>query len=98
MQHRHIYSSDRFSSAAIDDIIGRGSLDDWRKLDFDVRSDGLLIDKILKVHRVSVDHDHTLGDLKPRFDDVLAQLESVAGWKTARVRVSTRWSPWHGSW
>lgn len=37
-------------------------------------------------HRVSVDHDHTLGDLKPRFDDVLAQLESVAGWKTARVR------------
>lgn len=46
----------------------------------------------------SVDHDHTLGDLKPRFDDVLAQLESVAGWKTARVRVSTRWSPWHGSW
>lgn len=49
-------------------------------------------------HRVSVDHDHTLGDLKTRFDDVLAQLESVAGWKTARVRVSTRWSPWHWSW
>lgn len=37
-------------------------------------------------HRVSVDHDHTLGDLKTRFDEVLAQLESVAGWKTARVR------------
>lgn len=49
MQHRHIYSSDRFSSAVIDDIIGRGGLDDWRKLDFAVRSDGLLIDKILKV-------------------------------------------------
>ena len=37
-------------------------------------------------HRVSVDHDHTLGDLRARFDDVLAALESVAGWKTARVR------------
>jgi len=37
-------------------------------------------------HRVSVDHDHTLDDLHRRFDEVLAQLESVAGWKTARVR------------
>jgi len=37
-------------------------------------------------HRVSVDHDHTLVDLRSRFDEVLAQLESVAGWKTARVR------------
>ena len=37
-------------------------------------------------HRVSMDHDHTLGDLRSRFDDVLAALESVAGWKTARVR------------
>lgn len=37
-------------------------------------------------HRVSVDHDHTLTDLKVRFDEVLAQLESVSGWKTARVR------------
>ena len=37
-------------------------------------------------HRVSMDHDHTLGDLRSRFDDVLAKLESVAGWKTARVK------------
>ena len=37
-------------------------------------------------HRVSFDHDHTLGDLKSRFDDVLASLEAVAGWKTARLR------------
>lgn len=37
-------------------------------------------------HRVSLDHDHTLTDLKARFDDVLATLESVAGWKTARVK------------
>ena len=37
-------------------------------------------------HRVSMVHDHTLTDLRSRFDDVLAKLESVAGWKTARVR------------
>jgi hypothetical protein len=27
-----------------------------------------------------------IGDLRQRFDDILAQLESVAGWKTARVK------------
>ncbi len=37
-------------------------------------------------HRLSVDADHILTDLRQRFDDVLAELESVAGWKTARVR------------
>lgn len=37
-------------------------------------------------HRFSRDADHVLTDLRTRFDDVLAQLESVAGWKTARVK------------
>ena len=37
-------------------------------------------------HRASLDHNHTLGDLRLRFDEVLATLESVAGWKTARVK------------
>jgi Nucleotidyl transferase AbiEii toxin, Type IV TA system len=37
-------------------------------------------------HRFSRDADHVLTDLRSRFDDVLAQLESVAGWKTARVQ------------
>ena len=37
-------------------------------------------------HRLSTDADHVLTNLNTRFDDVLAQLESVAGWKTARVR------------
>jgi hypothetical protein len=37
-------------------------------------------------HRVSSDADHVLTDLRTRFNEVLAQLESVAGWKTARVR------------
>ena len=37
-------------------------------------------------HRFSRDADHVLTDLKPRFDQILAQIESVAGWKTARVQ------------
>ncbi len=37
-------------------------------------------------HRFSRDADHVLIDLKERFDDILTDLESVAGWKTARVR------------
>ncbi len=36
-------------------------------------------------HRRSRDADHVVGDLRTRFDDLLAQLESVAGWRTARV-------------
>ena len=36
-------------------------------------------------HRLSTDADHVLTDLRQRFDRVLAELESVAGWKTARV-------------
>jgi len=36
-------------------------------------------------HRMSTDADHILTDLRSRFDDVLAELESVAGWKTARI-------------
>jgi len=37
-------------------------------------------------HRQSHDADHVLSDLTTRFDDILAQLESVAGWKTAPVQ------------
>lgn len=36
-------------------------------------------------HRISLDADHVLADLRKRFDAVLKQLESVAGWTTARV-------------
>lgn len=36
-------------------------------------------------HRVSGDADHTLGDLRERFDAVLATLEAEAGWTTARL-------------
>ena len=37
-------------------------------------------------HQVSRDADHVLPDLRVRFDDVLAQLEAVAGGRTARVK------------
>ncbi len=37
-------------------------------------------------HRLSFDHDHVLPDLRERFDEVLTELESVAGWETARVK------------
>ncbi|MHB1733677.1 MAG: hypothetical protein ACYCU8_09545 [Ferrimicrobium acidiphilum] len=37
-------------------------------------------------HRLSTDDDHVLTDLKQNFDEILAQLESVAGWTTARVK------------
>jgi hypothetical protein len=37
-------------------------------------------------HRFSFDHDHVLPDLRERFDAVLADLEAVAGWDTARIK------------
>lgn len=37
-------------------------------------------------HRRSHDADHVLKDLRARFDEVLSTLESVAGWKTARIQ------------
>jgi hypothetical protein len=37
-------------------------------------------------HRLSVDADHVLTDLRQRFDEVLAELEAVAGWQTARLK------------
>src|SRR5260370_20292075 len=37
-------------------------------------------------HRVSMDGDHVLEDLRSRFDDVLASLEAAAGWRTERVQ------------
>jgi hypothetical protein len=37
-------------------------------------------------HRASHDGDHVLTDLRERFDDVLAALESAAGWRTERVQ------------
>ena len=41
---------------------------------------------IFAQHRLSHDADHVLPNLRNTFDDVLAQLEDVAGWRTARVK------------
>ena len=41
---------------------------------------------IFAQHRLSRDADHVLPDLRHRFDEILSQLESVAGWRTARVK------------
>ena len=35
-------------------------------------------------HRISFDHDHVLKDLATHFDDAMAALESIAGWRTRR--------------
>jgi len=37
-------------------------------------------------HRFSEDADHVVPGLVSSFDKILAELESVAGWKTARIR------------
>lgn len=37
-------------------------------------------------HRVSLDDDHVVVDLRSRFDEVLAALEETQGWVTARVQ------------
>jgi hypothetical protein len=37
-------------------------------------------------HRVSIDDDHVLADLKDRFDEVLEALEETEGWVTSRIR------------
>jgi len=37
-------------------------------------------------HRKSLDGDHVLEDLRPRFDEVLATLEAAAGWETSRIQ------------
>lgn len=37
-------------------------------------------------HRLSLDGDHVLTDLRDRFDEVLATLEAAAGWQTERIQ------------
>lgn len=37
-------------------------------------------------HRMSFDADHVINDLRERFDEILADLESVSGWQTARIK------------
>jgi hypothetical protein len=41
---------------------------------------------LLAGHRISLDTDHLLGDLRSRFEDVLETLETSGHWTTAKVR------------
>lgn len=49
MKHRHLNSDESYSSAAIDDIIGRGGREDWTKLDAAAKRDPKILERILKV-------------------------------------------------
>ena len=49
MQHRHIESCGRLSSAAIDDIIDRGGRKDWAYLRDCSRNDAEIMAKIRKI-------------------------------------------------
>jgi hypothetical protein len=35
-------------------------------------------------HRVSFDHDHVINDLSRNYDETIAALESIVGWRTRR--------------
>jgi hypothetical protein len=52
--------------------------------------DGVLVggtaSAMIAGHRFSHDADHVLTGLRENYDEILATLESVAGWKTARVQ------------
>lgn len=54
MFHRHITEKARPSLAAIDDIIDRGGVVDWRNLKAQVDADSSLAEKILRVCAVKV--------------------------------------------
>ena len=49
MLHRHIVETQNPSLAAIDDIIDRGGVEDWRELKIRADADANLIAKIIKV-------------------------------------------------
>ncbi len=72
------------------------ALPEWEQLlDAAARLQGILPDvtlvggtaaALIAQHRRSMDADHVMVGLVDRFDAVLAELEAVAGWKTARVK------------
>jgi len=54
MTHRHLDAGADYSSAAIDDIIGRGSRADWTALRVAADADRSLLEKILHVCEAKV--------------------------------------------
>jgi hypothetical protein len=53
MMHRHL-NHQRFTLAAIDDIIGRGKKRDWRELRTEVVRDPELVERVLRICRAHV--------------------------------------------
>jgi hypothetical protein len=53
MIHRHL-NHQRFTLAAIDDIISRGQPDDWAELRRAVLADQSLLDKVMQICRVYI--------------------------------------------
>jgi hypothetical protein len=49
MEHRHLTKQAGYSSAAIDDIIGRGKLSDWHELRDASENDKELLSRILRI-------------------------------------------------
>ena len=49
MEHRHLYQGETLSLAAIDDIIDRGKVADWRFLKERAARDSALLAKIVRV-------------------------------------------------
>ena len=53
MRHRHL-DHERYSLAAIDDVIARGRWADWADLRRAIRADPSLVDRVERVCRVGV--------------------------------------------
>ena len=87
--------SDTISGCTMSEPIGSTVPPDWEQvLSSAARLQRILPEAVLvggtaaalhAGHRASRDADHVLTDLRSHFDDILDQLEAVAGWKTARV-------------
>lgn len=77
-------------------MTGANQLPDWERLLAAERHLQRLIPEAVLVggtavalhveHRKSLDGDHVVANLKERFEEVLAELEQIAGWKTERVQ------------
>jgi len=84
------------SATIFGSIMPNDTLPDWEQvLSSAARLQRILPDAVLvggtaaalyAEHRLSTDANHVLPNLQQRFDQVLAELESVAGWKTARIK------------
>ena len=77
-------------------MAGEEDLPDWERLLAAERHLQLLVPGAVLVggtaaaihagHRLSMDGDHVLEDLRDRFNEVLAALEAAAGWRTERIQ------------